>query len=161
MKQCRKCHVELRDGINISPSQFKVSNYICKVCFRKQDKERRGRKENKDKRKEYMKMHREQNASKYKQWENNWQTKYPPGVYMIKNVITGEKYIGESSKPERRRNEHYSLHKKNGEFALPKLYNDIVKYGKDAFIWGIIEHCDNHIEREKYWIDYYQPEYND
>ena len=62
-------------------------------------------------------------------------------IYKIKNILTGDVYIGQSTAPNKRRGLHFSLHKnKKGEFSLPELYNDMVKYGKQCFIFGILEY---------------------
>lgn len=86
-----------------------------------------------------------------------------PGVYMIKNMVTGECYIGQSIKPYRRRTEHLSVY--NGEKSVSytkRLQNDIKQLGKKAFLFGIIEHCNKQelADKERYYINLYKPQYN-
>lgn len=77
------------------------------------------------------------------------------GIYQIKNLINDKIYIGSSKQGFAKRfsehlydlknNDHHSQH-------LQKAYN---KYGKENFIFEIIEVCNIEIvvEREQYWID--------
>lgn len=86
-----------------------------------------------------------------------------PGVYMIKNKLTGECYIGQSTKPYRRRVEHFSIY--NGEKSVSyakKLQNDIKQLGKNAFLFGIIEYCNKQelADKEQYYLNLYKPQYN-
>ncbi len=79
------------------------------------------------------------------------------GIYKITNKINNKVYIGKSIYIERRWYEHKTdmndINKQN------HLYNAMRKYGKDNFLFEIIELCpkDNNIltEREIYWINYY------
>jgi group I intron endonuclease len=75
------------------------------------------------------------------------------GIYKIKNIITGQKYIGQSIDIETRWKQHC-----DGK-AIKNSYIDraINKYGEDNFELIIIEETPIHLlnEREKYWIEYY------
>jgi GIY-YIG catalytic domain len=75
-------------------------------------------------------------------------------VYKIVNTITGQTYVGVTTKPLHKR---WSDHKSCSK-TLPKkrrtLYADMEMLGVDKFQIEPIEECDNDIrfEREKYWI---------
>lgn len=76
------------------------------------------------------------------------------GIYKIENKINGKVYIGQSINIEQRwynhekelnRNSHHNKH-------LQHAWN---KYGKDQFVFAIIEECviDNIDDREIFWIN--------
>lgn len=80
------------------------------------------------------------------------------GIYIIKNKITNECYVGQSINMKRRLREHKQLLRqnkckyRNGELTiLQKAWN---KYGENNFTFEYLEQCDknNLDEREKYWI---------
>lgn len=84
------------------------------------------------------------------------------GIYIIKNKITGECYVGQSISLKRRLREHKRLLRegkekyRNGEQTLlQKAWN---KYGEENFQFDYIEHCDKNVldEREIYWIQLLQ-----
>lgn len=79
------------------------------------------------------------------------------GVYMILNTINNKVYIGSSNNIKSRfshhraslnKNEHHSIH-------LQRAWN---KYGADAFIFQVIEECEESVllKREQYYMDYYK-----
>lgn len=73
------------------------------------------------------------------------------GVYMIKNKKTGQVYIGQSSRIERRWKEHCKI---------TPIDAAIYENGEDNFDFKILEEVDlksdeSLLEREKYWIDEY------
>lgn len=73
---------------------------------------------------------------------------------MIKNIYTGQIYIGQSNDISRRWKEH-CYGKDNGH---SRIDNAINKYGKNVFVCEIIENIsdiDLLNEREQYWIEYY------
>lgn len=78
------------------------------------------------------------------------------GVYMIKNNINGKIYIGCSVDINRRFNSHKNklLKGKHPNLHLQQSWN---KYGQSAFIFEIIEECDDSVlyEREHYYATYY------
>lgn len=81
------------------------------------------------------------------------------GVYKITNTITGDFYIGSSCDIKRR----WAQHKVSSTWkSRPgmKLYQDMAKYGRDNFLFEIIEETDNLTEREQYFIDILKPSYN-
>jgi predicted GIY-YIG superfamily endonuclease len=87
-----------------------------------------------------------------------------PAIYMIKNIVNGKCYIGTSSSPYRRVYQHLSYREDlYGTYPSTfQLASDVEKYGKEAFVWGVMEHTtkENKFERERYYINQYQPEYN-
>lgn len=80
-------------------------------------------------------------------------------IYKIINISNTKVYIGKTNNPERRWKDHIRLafapdHK---EYDKP-LYKAIRKYGKDNFVFCIIEENLSKKEssiRERYWIQYY------
>ena len=82
------------------------------------------------------------------------------GVYKITNNITGEFYIGSSKNIKSR----WVKHKSPSMWKLQpnsKLYKDMASYGKDKFIFEVIEETADLKEREQYWIEQLNPTYND
>lgn len=76
-------------------------------------------------------------------------------IYCAHCITTGKKYIGQTTKNNLnlRISEHFVDSKKyNHKFA-----NALKKYGKNNFIWGIIEECEISLlnEKEIYWIENY------
>jgi hypothetical protein len=95
-----------------------------------------------------------------KQWKQNNINSIQPGVYMFTCLINNKRYVGESNKPMRRRNEHlYSITNGNN-ISNPEMKKDMLQYGIKNFKFEILESCNNHKEREKYWINELNPEYN-
>ena len=80
------------------------------------------------------------------------------GVYIIKNTVNNKIYIGSSS---HNINNRITVHKrflkqnKHENIYLQALYNN---YGKNAFVFEILEICNKEfcIEREQYYLDLYQ-----
>lgn len=77
------------------------------------------------------------------------------GIYAIINKFNNKIYIGSASNIMTRISGHkYLLAKGNhGNKHLQAAYN---KYGQDAFDYISIEECENLVEREEYWIIYYE-----
>ncbi len=75
-------------------------------------------------------------------------------IYKILNTVNNKIYIGCTTKTmEERFNRHWARRKDKTPMARALL-----KYGKDSFIIGVIEFCDEKKEmfnREKYWIKSY------
>jgi group I intron endonuclease len=74
-------------------------------------------------------------------------------IYCIHSLTTGKKYIGSSKNLKERIKGHYKpCHWKNS-----LLYNDMKLYGKETFVWGVVEKVEEKdmLEREKYWIGEY------
>ena len=78
------------------------------------------------------------------------------GVYAIRNKTTGKVYIGSTITSFNRRWLYhiYRLnHNKHNNIFLQRVWN---KYGKDNFIFEIIEICSTNVrERELHWIKCY------
>jgi group I intron endonuclease len=76
-------------------------------------------------------------------------------IYCAHCIFTGKKYIGQTIKNNfnLRVTEHFADSKKYHH----KFANALKKYGKNGFIWGIIEECDILLldEKEIYWIAEY------
>lgn len=73
-------------------------------------------------------------------------------IYKITNLINQKVYIGQSSRPEKRFQEHCFKH----ENYISLINQAISKYGKENFSFEIIEEdIENYNEREKFWIKYY------
>ena len=83
------------------------------------------------------------------------------GIYQIKNIITGDFYIGSSNNINRRLYLHkYSLKKQNHHsIVLQRAFN---KYGEENFEFIVLEECEKEylINKEQYYLDNYNPIYN-
>lgn len=73
------------------------------------------------------------------------------GIYKITNKINGKFYIGQSNNINRRFQEHIT----KGQLSRIPLDIAIQKYGKENFLYEILEECsiDQLNEKEKYWIE--------
>lgn len=80
-----------------------------------------------------------------------------PGVYAIKNIVTGKIYIGSSKRCRNRLWEHNNTLSKNTHSStiLQRSFN---KYGPDSFIYYIIEYCalEDIRKKEKEYITLYK-----
>lgn len=83
------------------------------------------------------------------------------GIYQIINKINNKKYIGSSIALKNRKRRHFADLKSDIHHsqALQRAYN---KYGSENFDFLILEYCtqDNLLEREQYYLDCLDPEYN-
>lgn len=73
------------------------------------------------------------------------------GIYLIRNLITGMCYVGQSVDIERRLN----AHEKGYSEECPYIYRAIKKYGIDTFVFEVLEICDESDlnAREIFWIN--------
>lgn len=79
------------------------------------------------------------------------------GIYMIKNIVNGTVYIGQTNNINRRKKEHfYSL--RHGRSFNSHLQYSWNKYGENSFVFYVLEYCDIYElgERESFWIKYYK-----
>ena len=149
MKVCKKCNANLIQGENIYSSLYKNRDYICKSCSIKKTnqyfKTDKGKKL----------LHKYSKTKTFKDTIKRWRNKIK-GVYGIyENGIC--LYIGESSRVNMRFSEHKYYTKSQRDNPQKSLYEQLQHHN---FILGLIEECDNHKEREKYYIDKYKPLYN-
>lgn len=85
------------------------------------------------------------------------------GVYIIKNLINGDSYIGSTIKSGflKRKIDHFTKLKckKHHSIILQHAYN---KYGRHNFLFEILEEClpENCIIREQFYLDTLNPKYN-
>lgn len=72
------------------------------------------------------------------------------GIYKITKIENGKSYIGQSNDIKRRFKEHQC----KTDTPIEKA---IQKYGKDAFIYEVIEECsiEELDQKERYWIEYF------
>ena len=184
MKECGRCK-ETKDSDNFGKCKSRKDGLQlqCKQCKTEQNRLKgyskkhyvKNSKQQKASAKEWFrknsKRHYQNSVKPYMQknkelvivMRENYHNSIPPGVYGIRCLVNGKMYIGESKYPIKRRGHHLSIAKAESSLSSTNinLQEDLIKYGKNNFIFGIIEETFNHKEREKYWIDYYQPEYND
>lgn len=81
---------------------------------------------------------------------------YVCGIYVIKNIINGKCYVGQSIDIYNRWYKHQSPKTWEGERGKA-LYQAFKKYGIENFEFKIIEKCPRNQldEREKYWISHF------
>lgn len=76
-------------------------------------------------------------------------------IYLIKNEITGEKYVGNTSFDINKRWSEHCHDATRKRCSHRPLYAAINKYGKNNFTIEVLEECERAIsnEREKFWIE--------
>lgn len=78
-------------------------------------------------------------------------------IYMIENVITNKKYIGQTKRSIKTRfSEHIRTSKRiNSRLSKTKFYDSIRQYGEDKFTITLLETVEDNLadEREKFWIE--------
>jgi len=80
------------------------------------------------------------------------------GVYLIRNLHTGDVYIGSSSHSIAKR---WNTHRNDligGRHGNPRLQHAWNKYGADMFAWEVLEHAEGReavLACEQRWIDHY------
>lgn len=83
------------------------------------------------------------------------------GIYIIRNNINGNVYIGQAVDIYERWKEHVSLLRR-GKHVNNHLQRAWNKYGEDNFEFNIVEECDENVlnDREIYWVAEYDSYYN-
>lgn len=84
-----------------------------------------------------------------------------PGVYMVKNIVTNDFYIGSTKNIYYRvKNHEWTL--KNNRHGNSKMQKAALEHGYDSFNYLVLEFCPNSSReiREKYFIDLLKPTYN-
>jgi group I intron endonuclease len=88
------------------------------------------------------------------------ENKQKSGIYRWTNIITGDTYVGSSVNLARRFKSYFNFnYLSKNKMIISKA---ILKYGYSNFKLEILEYCDapNVIEREQYYLDLLNPEYN-
>ena len=93
--------------------------------------------------------------------ELNLKLKNKSGIYIITNIINGNRYIGSSNDLYERLYNHLRDLKNNNHHNT-FLQNSWNKYGDENFEYGILEYCeeDKRLESEKFYVDIINPEFN-
>lgn len=83
------------------------------------------------------------------------------GIYKIRNLKTNRFYIGASRNIAKRIENHLSKIK-NLNHPNYLIQTDAENYGRESFSFEIVEYCNgkNIFEREKFYINTLQPQYN-
>lgn len=74
------------------------------------------------------------------------------GIYTITNVLTGKRYVGSSSRIQRRWRDHRKALSKGTHHCshLQRAWN---KYGSEKFVFEIVEDTTDYFVREQSWLD--------
>jgi hypothetical protein len=86
------------------------------------------------------------------------------GIYKWKNNLNNKFYVGSGFNLYSRLQHYYSSEFMKGALKRSKsiIYSTILKHGLENFSLSILEYCspDKLLEREQYYIDLLEPEYN-
>lgn len=84
------------------------------------------------------------------------------GVYLWTNKINGKRYIGSSVNLSSRFRNYFNLSYLTSFKDIMVIYRALLAYGFNNFTLEILEYCDPSVllEREQYYIDLLNPEYN-
>lgn len=81
-----------------------------------------------------------------------------PGVYAIRNVVTGEVYVGSSANCKRRWKDHRGALKHHRRTAIPLLQKAWDAHGAENFEFVFLEEVEDLrllLEREAHWIAHF------
>ena len=83
------------------------------------------------------------------------------GIYIIKNIITGDIYIGSTSNLIKRKSTHFRSLIKNKHHSV-KLQRSYNKYGKENFEFNVICNCEINLllHLEQIYINTMKPYFN-
>jgi hypothetical protein len=147
-KKCSKCKEEKETTLEYFGPHTSNKDGLhawCRNCFREYQK-------SKPKKEKYREsLYRYYNRVK--------------GVYGIFGINDECLYIGESKSINRRFNDH-RCHSRNPAAAIRnnhcqvELYKFLHNYGFDNLDFRLLEECDDHKEKEKDYINKYNPVYN-
>ena len=79
------------------------------------------------------------------------------GIYKLANIVNGKVYVGSAVNLGKRKEHHYAClrHNKHKNERLQRSWN---KHSEKSFEFSILEYVEdknNLIEREQYWMDFY------
>lgn len=84
------------------------------------------------------------------------------GIYQIRNIVNDKVYIGSAIYLKGRKNIHL-YHLRNNKHHSQYLQKSFNKYGEENFVFEVLEFVEskeNLIEREQFYIDTLNPDYN-
>jgi len=83
------------------------------------------------------------------------------GIYQIRNLVNGKRYIGSAMNVKKRWRNHLSELRHNSHHNR-HLQAAFAKYGEAAFALSVLDYAvpELLIEREQYYLDMLRPEYN-
>ena len=139
-KCCTKCKVK-KPFVDYYKDKANKYGYksICKKCMGATSKQ-------------WVKTNPEQYKYNIKKWRNNISA--VNGIYDNDLCL----YVGKSFRVTKRIAEHKSNIESTTNTPQKELYEQLSQH--IHLIFGIIEECDNHKEREDYWIRRLNPKYN-
>lgn len=76
-------------------------------------------------------------------------------IYKITNDLNNKVYIGQTSFDVNQRLKKHFIDARRSRMEHRPLYSAINKYGEEHFHIEIVEETNNPLEREQYWIQYY------
>lgn len=80
------------------------------------------------------------------------------GIYKLTNIVNGKVYVGSAVNLGRRKEHHYAC-LRNNKHKNERLQHSWNKHGEVSFEFSILEYVEdknNLIEREQYWMDFYE-----
>lgn len=84
---------------------------------------------------------------------------YTYGIYLIRNNVTGDCYVGQSTNIPKRIIEHFRTDRKKPS----RVQRQVIQYGRENFSVDLLDKCSTPQEldeREVYWINTIQPSLN-